>query len=109
MAGARGESSLPARRAMRMSEPIGEQEANVPIRHSPFATRVFTLNPRESGRIRIASVDPFGPDVVVLAHEHHVGLLAVLAELLRGVNGEQHRLVFALVGAELLVIELDHP
>jgi hypothetical protein len=33
----------------------------------------------------------------------------VLAELLRGVDGEQHGLVLALVGAELLVVELDHP
>src|SRR5262245_44511472 len=48
-------------------------------------------------------------EMAIFAHQTHVSTLAVLTELLRGFDGEQHRLVTALVGAVFLVIELDHP
>ena len=39
----------------------------------------------------------------------HLGLLALLTELVGGVDREQHRFALALIGAVLLAVELDEP
>src|SRR3954454_11857668 len=58
---------------------------------------------------RSAPVAPLGVEETVLAHQADFGRVAAFAKLARGVDCEQHRFGFALVGAELLVCELDHP
>src|SRR5581483_143623 len=52
---------------------------------------------------------PLLAEMAVLAHQAHLGSLAVGAELARGVNSEQHCFVLALVGAELFIPILDKP
>src|SRR4051812_46837568 len=56
-----------------------------------------------------ALIAPLGVEETVLAHQADFSCIAALAKLARGIDREQHRFGFALVGAELLVRELDHP
>src|SRR3954451_14119735 len=56
-----------------------------------------------------ALIAPLGVEETILTHQADFGCVATLPKLARGIDREQHRLCFALVGAELLVRELDHP
>src|SRR5262249_80436 len=58
---------------------------------------------------RVAAVAPFRVEMAVLAHQHHLRVVAVRAELLRRIDGEQHGFVLAPVRPVLLVIEFDRP
>src|SRR5215203_4622664 len=67
------------------------------------------LESRKPRLIGIASIDPFGANVIVLSHQRHFRALPVLPELLRRIDRKEHGLVLALVRAVLFVFELDHP
>src|SRR5689334_18501655 len=77
----------------------------LPIRSVPETSVRMALQSR-SRRLRVA---PLGMEETVLAHQADFGFGAALRELARGVDREQHRFGFALVGTEFFVVELDHP
>src|SRR5262249_34291824 len=76
---------------------------------APRQVRLRTKRRLELGRIRILSVDPGRLLLAALVEAKHLGLLALLAELLGGVNCEQHGLALAVVGSVFLAVELDVP
>ena len=47
--------------------------------------------------------------MAIFSHHTNLRILALLAQLLRGINGKQQGLFFALIGAEFLVMELNDP
>src|ERR1700730_17552309 len=57
----------------------------------------------------VAAVAPFRMEVAVFAHQHPLHVVAVLAELLRRVDGEEHGFVLGPVRPILLVVEFDRP
>src|ERR1043166_10293441 len=75
-----------------------------PVPRRALTCTAYTKNTGISGRCgsagraggrgqgsRVAAVAPFGVEVAVLAHQHHFRIIAILAELLRRVDGEQDR------------------
>src|SRR5882757_2431693 len=65
-----------------------------------------TLQPR---RIRVAPVNPGELSRSGLVHERDLRRLALLTELVGGIDGKQHGFTFGVVGAVFLAIELDEP
>src|SRR5262245_12404098 len=60
-------------------------------------------------RIRVEPVGPYGRCFPGLVEAEHLGAFPVVAEQVRGVDREQHRLALALVGTKFLALELDEP
>src|SRR4051812_40196068 len=60
-------------------------------------------------RIRIETAGPHGMGNPILVSRKHLRLLALLAELVRGIDREQHRLAFGSIGAEFLPFERNEP
>src|SRR5262245_38855824 len=63
----------------------------------------------EGGRIQVESVGPHRRGFAVLVDPQDLRLLALLPELLGGIDREQHRLALAEVGPEFLAVERDEP
>src|ERR1700680_595027 len=57
----------------------------------------------------IPIVGPFRLEAAVIIHHAHMGALAPHAELLRGIDCENDRLVATRVGTVFAILELDHP
>src|ERR1043165_6743680 len=93
-----------------------------PVPRRALTCTAYTKNAGISGRCgsagraggrgqgsRVAAGAPFRVEVAVLAHQHPLRIIAILAELLRRVDGEQHGFVLGPVRPVLLVVEFDRP
>src|SRR6202022_2923362 len=67
-----------------------------------------SASPRREG-IGIEPVGPHRIGFLVFVERKHLRLRALLAEFMRGIDREQHRLALALVRAELLAFEGNEP
>src|SRR5438132_14260436 len=70
------------------------------------------MQERASLRCRRIGIEPVGPYRIrlpVFVDPEDLCFLALLAELMRGIDREQHRLAFALIGPELVSLEVDQP
>src|SRR5262249_23399172 len=80
-----------------------------PARRADKWTQTGGLSRLEGGWIRVESVGPHRRGFAVLVDPQDLRLLALLPELLGGIDREQHRLAFAEVGPEFLAVERDEP